>query len=142
MPFDTVSVFWQSHPYGWRLRWFAENGRYAAELISSAPPYRQLCSGSLNLDDAAKAWHLVEEILASAAIEPADPHAMAHIGYVVPVAPPDDIQKPVPYYYYPQQDKRKSTRHFVNLVHIIDGYLRSRHSELVNRDDLWEQQNG
>lgn len=134
-----VRVLWQSHPYGWLLRWFDEHGRYAAELVSSAPPYRHLCSGSLNADDTPSAWQRVQALLASVATEPTDPHSTPHSGFVIPVAAGDvEPQSIVPYYYYSRNDKRESTRHYVNLVLIIDKYMKSHYADLLSRDDLWQ----
>ncbi|MFL5243019.1 MAG: hypothetical protein ACJ8FY_13005 [Gemmataceae bacterium] len=69
MSIEFVRVFWQSHPYGWSLRWSNEQGRYTGELISSAPPNNVLCSGMINSADIADAWRLVMATLTSAATE-------------------------------------------------------------------------
>src|SRR5438876_247319 len=125
MSIKLVRVFWQSHPYGWSLRQFVQQGEYHGELISSAPPHRDLCSGWLNSADAATAWRLVVATLTSAATEafvaPPDPY----IGFVVPIG--TDDEQYAPYYYYPQDDKRDSTRSFVKLVLILDTYLRAHY---------------
>jgi hypothetical protein len=134
-----VRVSWQSRPYGWVLRWFGEQGHYTAELGSYAPPYRHIFSGSLTVDDAVTAWRYVQATLASVATEPADPHVNPHIGFVVPVVTENDqLQQPVPYYYYAQPDKRQSTRQYVNLVLVLDPYIRSHYSTLINQDQWWE----
>ena len=135
MSLETVRVLWKSHPYGWLLRWFNVEGHYAAELLCSAPPYRALCSGSLNSADAANAWRLVLATLASAATEAPASHANKHIGYVVPVV--TEGEQISPYYYYPQNDKRDSTRHFVHLVLIIDSYMRAHYQALIDDDAIW-----
>lgn len=135
MSIGLVRVFWQSHPYGWRLRWLGEEGQYTGELLCSAPPFHDLCSGSLNPDDANDAWRLVKTILASVTTEPALATPMSYVGYVVPVGPND--QSSPAYYYYPQDDKRLSTRNYVQLVLILDKYMKAHYQSLIDKDDSW-----
>lgn len=138
MPLELVRVFWQSHPYGWLLRWLNEEGRYAGELLSSAPPRRDLCSGTLNSDDAATAWRLVRAILEAETRSPQHQSSAPHIGFVVPVTEDDVEPEFGSYYYYDSSDKRLSTRYYVQLVLILDSYMRLHYESLIQRDNLWE----
>lgn len=136
MSIDSVRVYWRSHPWGWRLRWFGEEGHYSGELLSSAPPYRDVCSGSLNAEDARNAWRLVQATLTSVVMEPAVVTPNPHIGYVLPVGA-DDQSGPA-YYYYPEDDKRASTRNFVQLVLILDSYMKAHYLSLISKDETWK----
>ena len=139
MPSLTVRISWQSFPYGWLLHWLDEEGRYAADLRSSSPPYIDLCAGSLDAVDATKAWFHVQALMASVKTEPAISHSMPYTGFVSPISVGNaNSEVVVPYFYYPRHDNRKSTMHYVNLVLIIDAYMKKFYNNLVVRDDLWK----
>jgi hypothetical protein len=79
----------------------------------NSPPYRHLCSGSLNADDAACAWRLVQRALESTATEPPSSRGALHTGFIVPVSNQPENNPVNAYYYYSDVDKRNSTRFYV-----------------------------
>ena len=138
MPLELVRVLWKSYPYGWLLRWLDEQGRYTAELMSFSPPYRHRSSGSLNADDAACAWQLVQRALESTATESQSPRVAPHIGFIVPVPHQPENDPVNAYYYYSNVDNRNSTRCYVELILIIDKYLRDEYKNLLVDNSKWE----
>lgn len=135
----TISVLWKSFPYGWSIRSLDMDGNFQSELLLTSPPFRCLQSGLISEEHVHEIAVLAQKTIDLCKIETACTPA-GNIGYLMISHADDSDQQsePVVYYYFPREDARASTRYYIQIVYIIDSYLRNHIQRIASQSDIWD----
>lgn len=133
-----IRVMWRSYPYGWSIRSLTSEGEYQAELLIGSPTLRRLHSGRIAPADAAEIFRLADLSLTENQSGPVV-DAKESSGHLARIDVEGEVVDSNIYYFRAQADVRPATFYYVEILYLIDGYIRPIVREISAIRENWRE---